>query len=247
MWRASAVVVTLVLACTNANQPPTEAWGVADYANVGLHVDQPWTSDDYTSAARVLQQQSAGHRERLPRFHGEESGPVFAKLLTDLPADGGQPVNERFIAHAKRADALNAISKLYMENALATPSREWIELMGAYLREAVVLATNADAFLTSFGADDPKREVRLDGIAKMRSGYGSMMLGALLVADQLRVPEDDRVAMLVHVTAVLPTLFPFAPPETQRNIRDVIAKQVVAFPTGRLHDAILAAQRALPK
>lgn len=242
-------VVVLVLGCTTAktNQLPAEAWGVADYANVGLRVDEPWTPDDYTAAASVLQQQSAGHRERLPRFHGEKSGVVFAKLVTDLPDDSSVPINERFIAHVKRGQAIDAISKLYVENAFATPSREWIELTGVSLREAVVLATIADAFLASFGPDDPKREVRLEGLAKMKAGYGSMLLGGLLVADQLRVPEHDRVAMLAHVATALPALLPFAAPEMQRNIRDVIAKQLATFPAGKLHDAIVAVEQALPK
>jgi hypothetical protein len=249
MKRASIVIVLFVLGCTKAktNELPAEAWGVADYANVGLRIDKPWTADDYTTAASVLQQQTAGHRERLPRFRGAKSGEVFTKLVTDLPDDASASINERFAAHAKRGEAINAISKLYMENEYATPTREWIELTGASMREAVVLATLSDAFLASFGPDDPKREVRLGGLAKMKSGYGSMLLGGLLVADQLRVPEDDRVAMLAHVTAALPALLPFAAPEAQRNIRDVITKQVAAFPAGKLHDAIVAAQQALPK
>jgi hypothetical protein len=249
MWRGFLVVVTLVLGCTKAatNQLPAEAWTVADYANAGLHIDKPWTADDYTVAASVLQQQSAGHRERLPRFHGEKSGAVFAKLLIDLPADSGEPITERFTAHFKRGEAINAISKLYVENELATPSREWIELMGASMREAAVLATNADAFVASFGLDDPQRDVRLGGLARMKDAYGSMLIGGLLVADQLRVPEDDRVAMLGHVTEALPTLFPLLPPDKQRSIRDIIAKQVAAFPAGRLHAAIIAAEQVLPK
>ncbi|HSD87875.1 MAG TPA: hypothetical protein VLB44_10190 [Kofleriaceae bacterium] len=245
---AFAVVLVLVLACTktNHNEVSAEEWGIADYANVGLHVDRPWAPDDYTIAARVLEQQTAGHRERLPRFHGEKSGVLFTKLVTDLPDDGSAPVQERFTAHFTRGEALNAISKLYVESAYATPSREWIELMGASLREAVVLARMSDAFLASLGPDDPRRDVRLGGLAKMKQGYGGMLLGGLLVGDQTRVPEDDRVAMLTHVTAALPTLFPFCASETQRNIRDVITKQVAAFPAGKLHDAIVAAQQKLP-
>jgi hypothetical protein len=241
-------LVFIVLGCdTKTNQLPAEAWGVADYANAGLRIDMPWSADDYTAAAGVLQRVSAGHHERLPRFQGAKSGAVFRKLLTDLSGDTGMPVSERFQNHMKRSEAVNAISKLYVENSLATPSREWIELMGAGMREAVVAASISDAFIASFGADDPKREVRLGGLAKMRSGYGSMILGGLMVADQLRVPEDDRVAILTHVAAALPELFSFVEPEMQRTIEDIIAKQVAAFPRGRLHGAVVAAQRALPK
>jgi hypothetical protein len=81
----------------------------------------------------------------------------------------------------------------------------------------------------------------------MKSGFGLMVYGGLMVADQRRLPDDDRVAMLAHVTNALPTMFPFINPATQDKIREVIAKQVAAFPAGRLHDAIVAAQQAIPR
>jgi len=243
------VVVGLAVGCSQAktNALPAEAWGTEDYAHAGLLIDKPWTADNYTTATLVLQQESAGHRERLPHFHGATSGAVFAKLLTDLPDDPSQPVKDRFIAHATRFDAMKEIAKLYMPNVYQPPTREWIELMGATLHEGVVLATIGDAFLASFGSDDPKHEARLEGLAEMKRGYGAMLFGSLLVADQLLVSADDRVAMLAHVTAALPTLFPLVSADTQKQIRDTIAKQVAAFPAGTLHDAIVAAQRALPQ
>lgn len=248
MIRLWPLVVLLVgSACTKSNELPDEAWAGIDYASAGLQIDKPWTPDDYAAAAKVLEKVTAGHRERLPRFRGKKSGAIFAKLLVDLPDDLAQPIDRRFIAHFTRGEALNALAKLYLPNQLDTPPREWIELMGASLREAAVLATDADAFVASFGADDPKRANRLEGLEKMKAGNGSMLLGGLLVADQLRLSEDDRVAMLQHVTAGLPVLFPRAPVETQQQIRNVLAKQVAGFPAGKLRDAAVAAQQGLPK
>jgi hypothetical protein len=74
-----------------------------------------------------------------------------------------------------------------------------------------------------------------------------MLLGAVLVADQTRLSDDDRIAMLEHVTAALPVLFPPAHADTQQRIRDALAKEAAGFPAGRLRDAAAAAQRALPK
>jgi len=246
MKRWHLVALLLAVACTKSNRLPAEAWGVTDYAGAGLQIDKPWTPGDYAAAAEVLASVTVGHRERLPRFRGKKSGAVLAKLLVDLPHDSAQPVEQRFIAHATRGEALNAIAKLYVPNQLDAPPREWIELMGASLREAVVLETDADAFVASFGPDDPKRANRLEGLEKMKAGNGSMLLGGLLVADQVRLPEDDRVAMLQHVTAALPILFPRTPADTQQQIRDVVAKQVAGFPAGTLRDAAVAAQKALP-
>lgn len=249
MKHALILLVVVALGCSNAKTSAlaAEAWGVDDYAKVGLRIDKPWEPADYTNAANVLQQQTAGHRERLPRFHGPGSGPVFDKIIADLVDDPAASVKERLAAHMERGEAVNAISKLYLDNIYATPSREWIELNAVAMREAVVLSSLVQPFLDSFGSDDPKREVRLAGLEKMRAGYGTMLVGGLLVADQLRVPEDDRVAMLGHVTKVLPALYPTLTSELQRQIRDLIGKQVEAFPAGKLHHAIVAAQEALPK
>ncbi|CAN5476621.1 hypothetical protein BH11MYX1_BH11MYX1_27990 [soil metagenome] len=245
MKRALVLVVTF--SCGKpTNALPTETWGITDFANAGLHIDKPWTPDNFTTAATVLKAQCTGHRDRLPHFHGQKSGEVFAKLLTPLPDDHAAPVTERFKAHMLRGEALNAISKLYLEDMLAAPSREFIEVMGSYLGEAAALATTADPFLASFGPDDPKHQTRLDGLAKMKHGDGLMMQGGLLVAEDARVPEDDRLAMLAYVTAVLPTLFPHAEPEVQQTIRDNLAKHVETTSPGKPHDAFVAARQALP-
>jgi hypothetical protein len=211
-----------------------------------LRIDTPWNADDYVTAQHVLERVAADHRERLPRFHGARSGAVFAKLLVDLPEDAASPVNQRFLAHATRFEALNGIAKLYLSDEFGTPPREWIELVGAVLHDAAALERDADAFLASFGPDDPKRANRLAGLDQMTSGYGTMIIGGLQVADQRHVPDDDRVAMLAYVTAVLPILYSHAKPEAQHQIRDLIDKEVAGF-SGPLATAAAAAQRALPR
>jgi hypothetical protein len=239
------LVVLVVLACSckaKTNDLPGEAWSAADYASAGLATDKPWTHADHTRAAAVLAQQTAGHRDRLPRFQGAKSGAVFAKLIATLPPDDDQPIADRFIAHVERYEATNAISKLYVENALAVPTREWIELMGALLRESVVLATAAQPFLASFGPDDPQRDGRLRGLAKMQSGFGQMILGSLLTAGDLRVPEADRLALVEHVNAALPVLLPQAPAETQQQIRTQVTALVDKLPAGKLRDRVREAQ-----
>jgi hypothetical protein len=118
MKRALILLTMLVLACTKpkTNELPREAWSVEDYAKAGLRIDKPWTADDYTTAAKVLQQEAAGHQERLPRFRGVKSGAVFEKLITDLPDDRGVPVRDRFLAHATRGEE-------YLRNSFARVDR----------------------------------------------------------------------------------------------------------------------------
>ncbi len=246
MERALLVVVTLgLLGCakTKPNDLPAEAWDVADYAKAGLVIDKPWHPDDLTTAATVLKEQCSDHRERLPHFRGAKSGPVFAKLLAPLADARAASTSDQFAVHAQRGEALNQLSKLYTENLLAAPSREFIEVMGTYLGEAATLAVTADAFVATFGSDDPKHRARLDGLAQMKHGYGEMLRGGLLIAEDTRVPEQDRRAMLGYVSAVMPKLLPFADPATQQTIRDNLAKQ--AETQGPLHEGFVAVQQAL--
>jgi hypothetical protein len=248
MKRALVLLVLVLLACskTKSNALPPEAWGVSDYESAGIDIDKPWTDVDFVHAANVLAQVTAGHRERLPRYRGAKSGAVFAKLIESLPPDDDKPIGERFIVHSERSEAANQTSKLYLENAYAVPTREWIELMGVVLREATMLTSNTDAFLASLGPDDPQRETRLQGLAKMHTGYGTMLLGGLLVAGDARVREADRVALVKYVTAAIPVLFPPAPGEMQTQIRDQAMRLVEKLPEGELRTAVIAAQAALP-
>lgn len=242
------LVLAMLLACSQpkSNQLPPEAWGVGDYASAGLAIDKPWSAADHVHAAEVLKEQATGHRDRLPRYRGAKSGAVFAKLVEPLPPDADQPLAARFAAHVQRGDAANQLSHLYAENEWAPPTREWVELMGVALREAAILAPLADPFLASFGPEDPSRQVRLDGLAKMKRGYGMMMLGGLMVGGDTRVPEEIRIAMVDHVAAALPVLFPITPAETQGQIREQAKKLVDNLPKGALRDAVIAAQKATP-
>ncbi len=243
-----ALVLVFLLACSSAtsNKLPAEAWGVDDFTKAGLVLDKPWTAADFDQALTVLRDATTDHRERLPRFQGPKSGAVFAKLIADLPDDSGNPIADRFAAHVQHYGAVNQISKLYMQNALDAPTREWIELMGSIMREAAMLSTSADAFMATIPADDPSREARLDGLAKMRDGYGMMLLGSLLVTDQLRVPEADRVALAEHVAVAMPTLFRVAPAATQAQLRETLGKLREGLPAGKLRDTIAAIHQALP-
>jgi hypothetical protein len=241
-------LLLLAFACSHSqtNQLPAEAWGVADYASEGLRIDAPWSADDYMTAVTTLQRIAVDHRERLPRFHGPKSGAVFAKLVTAPPDDPSAPIDKRFVAHATSSEALKDLLKLYLPNGYDAAPREAIEVSGAELHEAAMLAGLSDAFIASFGSDDPSRATRLGGIDKMRGGDGLMLLGLIFLASDTRIADADRVAALEHAAAELPVLFPFTHPDTQQQIRDLLAKQASKLPEGALRAAAITAQHALP-
>jgi hypothetical protein len=243
------LAIALLIGCSKkSNDLPAEAWGVADYTAAGLPApDHTWTLAELAGASKLLVEIGASHPERLPRFDGKLSGVVFARFIEAASADPTMPIDQRVGVHANRYQAINAFSKAYVKNALAAPSREWIELMGALLREAVAIESVTDAFFASLGPDDPTRDTRVAGMAKMRLGWAGMLTGGFLVADNLTVPEPDRIALVHHMTQSLPILFPKVAPEHQQRIREIVRKMVEGHRPGPLRDALATAEQALPR
>jgi len=244
MRAASLIAIVLAIGCTKKdNALPAEEWGAADYAAANIPaVDHPWTHQEYLGAAAVLTQLGADHPARLPRYEGARSGAVFARLLEMPAGDPDAAIAERFLPHIERYEQINALSKRYMSNALAPAPREWMELMGVLLRESIAMQPLVEPFLASFGPDDPKAAVRRGGFAKMRSGWGGMIQGGLMMAGDTRVSETDRIAMVTLIVHALPHLFPAIPAEKQAAIRELVGKLVTSLPAGKLQSTLVTAQ-----
>lgn len=229
-----ALILVALLACgssKSANDLPPEAWGVEDYAKAGIPaIDHAWTIDEHEAAAAALVKAAEGHPERLPRLQGAKSGPVFARIVE---ARG----DDEFVAHARRFEAGNQISKLYMVNEMAAVNAEYLAIMGAMLREAAMLETGGEAFLASFG-DDPSVPARRDGLRKMRSGWGQMLLGGVMILADVRVAEAARLAFAADLRAVFPTIYPKLQPSDQALIRSQLSRLHDGLTSGPLRDAL---------
>jgi hypothetical protein len=204
--------------------------------DVGLpNPDHIWSNRELTAAAAFL----ASRPGRLPVYPSA----VFARLVEALPDRPDATPEQLIPTHMERYDSLKAIAKLYMT---PIPRRESIELLGALLREAVVLEGALAPFLASLGPNDPQRDVRMEGLKKWHVGTTGMAMGALLVADDRRVPREDRRAMVSYLRRALPALYPGFPATDQQWIRRQLAALIAAVGPGPLYEELVAAQRALP-
>ena len=82
------------------------------------------------------------------------------------------------------------LSEAFRMNALA------LDLANAQLR-------NVDAFWPTVAKDDPSREVRLDGLRRMRLGFMQVAVGTLI---SLNEPQDRRI-VLGRMELSLPALY----------------------------------------
>ncbi len=239
---ALGLAVTLLGACSSnkANQLPAEAWSIDDYVKAGVpSLDHPWSVDDHEIAAPVLLKETQGHRNRLPHKDGAKSGPLFARIA-EAPAApvADAPVDQTFILHARRFEAANEISKLYTVDAVQTANAEYAALTGVMLHEAEILMIAGPAFLATFPADDPSRPAREEGLGKMRTGWGQMLLGALAMCGDTRIPEPTRVSLARDVRSVWDKLYPSSPADVQELIKKQLSALRGKLPDGALRQAL---------
>jgi hypothetical protein len=239
-----AAVLGLLLAAGAAR---AEDWVTRDYVAAG--VPDPvrvWSLPELRQAVDAIGRAAAGHAERLPRYRSTRSGVLFARLIEPLREDPAGAVADRLIMHVERFGALNELNKLYGVSLEAPPQREQLELYGEILREAVALEGMVAPFLATFRADDPSLPTRRDGLAKMRAGNGTMLLGCVLVAEDLRVEEAQRVTLLRRIAPAAAALVPKLPADAQSKFRDELGKLVTAS-RGALHAAAVGVQAALDR
>jgi hypothetical protein len=244
--RAAAIAVGLVVAlfgaCSSnkANQLPAEVWGMDDYVKAGVPaLDHPWTVDDHEVASTVLLKETQGHRNRLPHKDGARSGALFARIAEPPAAPvADAPADQTFILHARRFEAANEISKLYTVDAFQTANAEYAALTGVLLHEAAILMVAGPAFLATFPADDPSRPVREEGLGKMRTGWGQMLLGALAMCGDTRIPEPTRVTLARDVRSVWDKLYPSSPADLQDMIKKQLSTLHGKLPDGPLRQAL---------
>lgn len=216
------LLLLALAACQGKREAPAEPpVTVLDYTRDGVPApDHAWSIADHGTAAKALATLASDHRERLPR----QGSIVFARMIEPGTFDDSLPIEQRLGQHVERFQAAIDLSKLYNKSGMELPNTEWIELIAVALHEAAAMSKLVDPYFQSLPADDPQRQVRLDGLARMRAGWSGMLQGGLLVADNSLVAVRDRVRMLAAIEDAMPALFPLLDVEDQAGVRDLATK-----------------------
>jgi hypothetical protein len=235
-------------ACSRApasgGPPPTDVWGATDYTSHGLpDPGRTWTEAERTQAFVTIQQLTAANPERLPQFHGAKSGAIFDRLV-EAPAadDPASPVEDRFARHLTRARLLASAGDLYRPTEdKGPPPREAIELAGKALGElGAALALLDQIRAIAPAARTASRGEDLEGLPMTAA---TRVMALLEIADQVRLPVEDRRALVGYIAVALPAIFPRVPADQQQLIRETLAKQVEVIEDNR--DDFAAALRAI--
>lgn len=237
------VLLLALAACQDKRAAPAgSTYAAADYAREGVPaIDHAWTPAEHAQAALAIAKLAAGHEERLPRSGKGGSGAVFERMIEIGPFDDSLAIDARLGQHADRFEVAIALSKLYNKGGMELPNTEWIELMAVALHEASSISQLVDPYFKSLPADDPQREARLAGVAKMRAGWSGMIQGGLLVAANNLVAERDRMRMLEAIAEAMPVLYPLLAARDRTGVRDLAAKLATGT-TGSIHDEAIHIQ-----
>lgn len=188
---------------------------IADqYITLGMpSYDRTWVGQDMATVASKLQVLARTAPEQLPRFNSSRSGPMFARIVArdnlDFFRARSLPLASRFPQALDYIDSLNAISKLYMSAFVAkkVTGDELVELMGAELRAAQVELELVDEFLPTLSKDDPKYPVRMEGLANMRQGLATVVVGNITTLTEARVYDAaTRLKLVGYCRETFPSI-----------------------------------------
>jgi hypothetical protein len=189
-----------------------ESLTLDEYIRLGLPAyDRLWSGDDMVKAEKVLTLVSQKGYRQLPRYKSERSGKAFDRLTSaqnlDFFKDRTFPLNARFPLLINYFQSSNQVFKLYLAGFLKNDvsDSEMVELLGAQLRSALVLLEIVDEFLPTIKKDDPKYQVRMQGLDQMKRGLASVVAGGLKT---LTERESYRASELVRLVGYMQETFP---------------------------------------
>jgi hypothetical protein len=242
---ALALALAVAMLVLGARGARGAGWGTSDYVAAGVpDLARPWSTAEIRKAVDAITRASAGHPERLPRHRSASSGAVFAKLLELPPQDRTASVDAQVVAHFERYRALADAGDLYGAVARQAMPREWIELYGAVLHEAVALEQLSGPFIAALAPGDSRLPERRAMVAKLHASTGKMLMLQLVVAIGDNVAVAERIAALHNLTDTAPAMLAVIEPRFAHALRNDV-KTLAGATRGDLHDAAVRLQRAI--
>lgn len=221
----------LVSACRRDTATPTlraaadDSFSTTGYLAIGLaSPDREWFSADYILAAQALTKLADSKPNALPRRGSGTSGAVFSRLCNpsnlNLLNNRGLPVVERLPAATDylfgSRDLLMAYVKATERSGVGSFGDELVDVMGFQFQIVTNLFNLSDEFLASLPANDSRREVRKEGIEKMKSGASSLIAGAFLSLTEIGIyTPEQRMRLVDYLKQTVPAISGRLPSATQ--------------------------------
>lgn len=213
--------------------------------------DRTWTASDVEKAAGILAKLTT---DELPRSGSERSGAVFRRLTSvesfEMLSDGQVPLDSRM---AQMPPLLQGFNKVLMTYAAADQKThalgtETIGLMCTLVRGTTQVLAVANEFMGTIPKDDPKRETRLAGLAKMKSGMANVVFGALTTTgERAQYAAADRAALATAIEEALPKVVPELPATVRRELPGRLRERIDDEPDASVKAPLERALAALEK
>lgn len=186
------------------NAPRDESLTSEEYIRLGLAApDREWSGNDIVEAEKVFASLAQKGYRQLPRYQSKRSGEIFARLTSpqnlDLFRNRSLPLDARLPQSLSYLQASNQIFKLYLSAFLKKEVRdsELVELLGTQFRATAVVLELVDEFLPTIKKDDPKYEVRMQGLEQMKRGLAGVVAGGLQTITERESYRGSELARLV--------------------------------------------------
>jgi hypothetical protein len=185
-----------------------------------------WSGQEYAEAAKVLTSLATTDAGLLPRYQSPKSGEVFARLTDKanltLLRDRKRSFEERFKAVDGMIGGLSAIMKAYPRGYAAGIVDENYELLGFELRSFVATTDLIHEFYPTIPPEDPKRAVRIGGVARIRRATAIGIYAASWTFKEpiARPSAAQKLRVVGFLKETVPRLMHELPVEWQKKLTD---------------------------
>ncbi len=190
--------------------PEDGSWVAAAYQEKGYPpIDRPWVKADYVQAVKVLKDITYMVNYMLPRHNGADSGPVFARLVSDenmaFLSDKSIPGGERIKRLNGLITGIRKIQPVYQvwekkKNYLGPGwifDEELTEFVGFRLRTSVATLNLVSDMVASFPAGSDKKiawQKKLDKQRQLNAQTASGLMHQLKRENDFRKKARRRMA-----------------------------------------------------
>jgi hypothetical protein len=199
---------------TETDVLPDRSLALEEYIRAGIPAaNKPWSAIEMSAAATALSALAEKDPNTLPRYESDRSGPLFARITSaDNLAyfrDRSIPLDQRFPGGGEFFLALHNIFKLYSNAFLhhAISDSEIVEIMGTEFRATVVIIELYKEFVPTLSRNDPKYMNRMAGVAKVKLGMTTMVIGALqTLAETRNLRPTQMKRLLTYMQETFPLI-----------------------------------------
>ncbi len=223
-----------------------------DYTARGVpSPDRQWLPADYNAAVEVLAKLSSEDPMLLPRYRGPGSA-VFARMVSpdnfSILANKSLPLDQRMPLALELLPAIKGSLVIYLNSNSSKHffGDELVELQAHQLAAVIAMSGAVSEFTATLSLDDPKNQVRKDGLSKMRRGFGMMINGSIVTLSETNLySERQLIRFAGYLERLLPRLLSSLPDSIRIESKGQLAKLGTTTSSTPLKAALVKIEKAI--